>query len=208
MSELALPLHAVDHERSRMSFRDLCRLMRQDIRNNWGWTRPGSRALVVYRFGAWLEDQRPSLLRSVLLRLQTSMQRYVRNAYGIELSRTARIGTGLIIGHQSGIVIHEYAVIGADCVIRQGVTMGVARLTGEALSNFNAPVLGNRVDVGAGAVIMGAVKIGDDVRIFPNAVVMTDVPSNTTVMAPTSRLITMKPTVQSEEATTNTGQSE
>lgn len=166
--------------------------MRQDMRNNFGWTRPGTRALVTYRLGAWLEGMKPSLLRKVLLRVQLSMHRYVRNAYGIEIYSTAQIGRGIVIGHQNGIVIHEFAIIGDDCVLRQGVTMGIARIHGQALSLENAPVLGDRVDIGAGAIIMGGVKIGDDVRIFPNAVVLTNVPSRTTVMAPTSRLISME----------------
>ena len=54
----------------------------------------------------------------------------------------------------------------------------------------NAPTLGNRVDVGAGAILMGNVVIGDDVRIFPNAVVMTNVPANSTVVSPVSRIMT------------------
>jgi serine O-acetyltransferase len=134
---------------------------------------------------------KPSLARKILLRVHLSMHRYVRNAYGIEIYSTARIGRGVIIGHQSGIVIHEFATIGDDCLIRQGVTMGLARGHKKAPSPENAPTIGDRVDIGAGAVIVGPVKIGDDVRIFPNAVVLTNVPSRTTVMAPTSRLISM-----------------
>lgn len=175
----------------RRTFAALCRVMRQDMRNNFGWTRPGTRALLVYRLGAWIESLNPSLVKNVLRRIQLSMHRYVRNAYGIEIYSTATIGEGVIIGHQSGIVIHEFARIGNDCLIRQGVTLGIARGHGQSPSPENAPTLGDRVDIGAGAVIMGAVTIGDDVRIFPNAVVLTNVPSNTTVMAATSRLVTM-----------------
>src|SRR5690606_12924970 len=96
------------------SFAAVRRLIAEDIRNNNGWHTPGARAMAVYRLGSWLLEMKPGLLRKVVLRLHTSMQRYVRNAYGIELSRDATIGRGVVIGHQSGIVIHQFATIGDD----------------------------------------------------------------------------------------------
>lgn len=165
-------------------------LCKEDIWRNMGINRPGARAMVVYRLGAWAQTIRTPVLGPVVRRLVTGMQRYVRNAYGIELYPTATIGRRLLIGHQNGIVIHEYARIGDDCLIRHGVTMGLinAQKDGGAAPE-NAPTIGSRVDIGVGAVIMGPVTIGDDVTIFPNAVVATNVPAGSTVISPMSRIL-------------------
>lgn len=114
----------------------------------------------------------------------------VRNLYGIELYPTARIGRRLRIAHQHGIVIHPAAVIGDDCMIRHGVTIGA---DGVRDDGGRAPVLGDRVKLGVGAVIAGPVRIGDDVTVGPNAVVMTNVPAGSIVTAPPSRIMTPPP---------------
>ena len=87
-------------------------------------------------------------------RLSCSLDLFVRNVYGIQLSPQTQIGRRLRIVHQHGIVIHKSAVIGDDCLIRHGVTIGAARGPG-------APRLGDRVEVGAGAVLVGNIRIGD-----------------------------------------------
>jgi len=115
---------------------------------------------------------------------------FVRNFYGIELYPTARIGRRFRIAHQHGIVLAQQVVIGDDCLVRQGVTIGAAGLREEAA---RPPRLGDRVEVGAGAVLAGPITIGDDVRIGPNAVVMTDVPAGSIVTAPPSRIMTPPP---------------
>lgn len=163
-------------------------IVKEDLKRNFDWTRPGFRAVFAYRVAAWAEKLRNPVARKLWRRFAKSMLRFVRNRYGIELYGTARIGRRLLIGHQSGIVIHEYAIIGDDVLIRQGVTMGIAREYGKAASPENAPTIGDRVDIGAGAIIMGNVKIGNDVKIFPNAVVMTDVPANSTVICAMSKV--------------------
>ena len=76
-----------------------------------------------------------------------------------------------MIEHFGGIVVHGSSVIGDDCIIRQGVTIGNRRLD----DPLGAPTLGSRVNVGAGAKILGRVTIGDDVNIGANAVVITDI---------------------------------
>jgi serine O-acetyltransferase len=116
----------------------------------------------------------------------------VRNNYGIELYPSCQIGRRFQIGHQNGIVIHRFATIGDDCRVRQGVTLGrggLERTKSTEGFRTSAPVLGNRVDVGVGAIIVGKVRIGDDVNIGPNAVVLTDVPTGATVMAPMSKIM-------------------
>lgn len=137
------------------------------------WTRPGFRAVAVHRFGVWRMGVRPKLLRAPFSLLYRMLFRRCRNHYGIELPYTVQLGRRVIVEHQGGIVIHGQTVIGDGCIIRQNCTLGLRRL--DALDD--APVLGRNVNVGAGAVILGRVSIGDDAVIGANAVVLTDVPA-------------------------------
>jgi serine acetyltransferase len=155
----------------------LLALIREDwIAHERDWTRPGFRALLVARVGKLqVESQRRSV-RAIVRHAYRVAYRYVRNHYGIELPYTITLGRRVVIEHQGGIVAHGYAELGDDCILRQGVTIGNRHLE----RPFDAPKLGARVNVGAGAKILGAVSIGDDVRIGANAVVLIDVPSGTT----------------------------
>ena len=111
---------------------------------------------------------------------------------------TSTIGRRFRIGHQNGIVIHKFATIGNDCLVRHGVTLGrggIERANSPETFRDTAPVLGDRVDVGVGAVIVGKIRIGDDVHIGPNAVVLTDVPAGATVMAPMAKIIRAAPKI-------------
>lgn len=169
--------------------------IREDWRTNFrDWTLPGFRAVAVYRIGSWVRVRREGFLQSMAFRLYLVMYRYVRNHYGIELPATVSVGRRLVIGHQSGIVIHPHAEIGDDCMIRQNVTLGSA--TPDRVFQ-EAPKLGNRVQIGAGAVIVGKVRIGDGARIGPNAVVLTNVPAGASVFVSPPRIISIqKPQVE------------
>lgn len=153
--------------------------------NGRDWTRPGFRAAFMYRFGVWRMSVRSRLLRAPLSLLYRWMHRHVRNCYGIELHYTATIGSRFRIAHQGGIVIHEFARIGNNCTVRQGVTLGAAN----KYSVEEAPVLEDNVDVGAGAIVMGKVTVGDGARIGANAVVMSDVPPGSTAFAQPARIV-------------------
>jgi serine O-acetyltransferase len=142
------------------------------------WTRPGMRAMFVYRFGVWRMRIQSKLLRAPFSFFYRRMFVYVRNHYGIELPYSAKIGRRVVIEHQGGIVIHGNCVIGNDCYIRQGCTLGNKTLD----AVFEAPVLGNGVNVGAGAKILGKVTIGDGATIGANAVVVKDVPAGATAV--------------------------
>jgi serine O-acetyltransferase len=162
----------------------------EQIREDWvangrDWTKPGFRAVAVYRFGTWLKTVKFRFLKAILFRLYRMMFRYVRNHYGIELHDTTVVGRRFVIGHQGGIVIHPRAEIGDDCVIRQNVTIGAASYD----RFWEGPKLGNRVQVGSGAAILGKITVGDGVRIGPNAVVMTDVPPGATVFGNPARIM-------------------
>ena len=106
---------------------------------------------------------------------------------GIELPCEATIGRRFRIDHFGGIIISGDAVFGDDCVLRNGVTVGL-RSTGER----GSPVIGNRVDIGAGAKLLGPIRIGDDVVIGVNAVVITDVPSNSIAVGIPARILPRK----------------
>jgi serine O-acetyltransferase len=178
----------------------LWRLIREDlIANNRDWSQPGFRALVMYRFGVWTQSipKKRRIARRLAGLVYRSMHRYVRNRYSIELHRTARIGRRLRIAHQGAIVIHRFAEIGNDCVIRQGVTLGNA---GRGVVRDEAPKLGNEVKVGTGAVILGRVTIGDGARIGPNTVILSDVPPGATAFAPPPRMIYSPYDASAEEA--------
>jgi serine O-acetyltransferase len=146
---------------------------------------PGFRAMAVYRFGVWRMSVGPRPLRAPLSVLYRFLYRGVRDRYGIELPYTTRVGRRVVIEHHSGIVIHGYAEIGDDCVIRQGVTLGNRRSD----RPLDAPRLGNRVSVGAGAKILGLVLVGDDAQVGANAVVCNDLPAGSVAVGIPARVI-------------------
>ena len=141
------------------------------------WTRPGFRAVAVHRFGVWRMGVRSKLLRAPLSFVYRSLFRRCRNHYGIELPYTVQLGRRVIIEHQGAIVVHGATVIGDDCIIRQGCTLGLRRLDDLTA----APVLEDGVQLGAGSVILGRVRIGRGARVGANAVVLDDVPAGATV---------------------------
>lgn len=157
----------------------LWQLVREDyVAHDRDWTRPGFRALAVHRFGVARMTVEPRLLRAPLSVAYRVLFRAVRNLYGIELPHTARVGRRVVFEHQHGIVVHGSAIIGDDCILRQGVTLGLRSMD----RRDEAPVLGRRVNVGAGAKILGRVVIGDGAAIGANAVVLEDVPSGAVVV--------------------------
>ncbi len=161
-------------------------LVREDFeRNRRDWTAPGFRALFVHRFWNWRTEIDHRLLRAPLSVLARSMNRYVRNHYGIEMPFTVRLGRRVAIDHQSGIVIHGNTVIGDDCRIRHNTTMGV-----RSVSDITAaPTLERGVDVGAGAVIVGHITIGTGAVIGANAVVLEDVPPGAHVVGVPAKIV-------------------
>ena len=104
---------------------------------------------------------------------------------GIEIHPGATIGNGLFIDHGMGVVIGETSVIGDNVTLFQGVTLGG---TGGERGKRH-PTLGNDIVVGTGAKILGNVKIGDNVQIGANAVVIKDVPPNSTVVGVPGRIV-------------------
>ena len=137
---------------------------------------PGVHAVAVYRFGRWLLE-RPRWLRIALDPLYFVLEVAVQALWGIELSRRARIGAGLYIAHAGGLVVGVGAVIGENCNLSQGVTIGLAGHGAKA----GVPVIGDDVYIAPGAKVFGRIRVGDNVKIGANAVVHRDVPSNAVV---------------------------
>ena len=104
---------------------------------------------------------------------------------GIEIHPGATIGKRLVIDHGTGVVIGETAEIGDDCTIYQGVTLGG---TGKDLGKRH-PTLGNGVLVGAGAKVLGPVKIGDNVKVAAGAVVLDEIPENSTAVGIPAKVV-------------------
>lgn len=111
-------------------------------------------------------------------------QRCVRRT-NIEIHPDAVIGRRLFIDHGTGVVIGETTEIGDDCTLYQGVTLGG---TGKDKGKRH-PTLGNNVMVGAGATILGPIRIGDNVRIAAGAVVLSDIPDNCTAVGVPARVV-------------------
>ena len=130
-------------------------------------------AMVVYRFGRWRYGVRPALLRKALSLLYKMLFKLVQIITGIELPCEAVVGQNFVIDHFGGIIVSGYARFGDNCRIRNGVTVGLRRV-----DDPSAPVIGNNVDVGAGAKLLGPITVGDNVVIGANAVVLQDVPAN------------------------------
>jgi serine O-acetyltransferase len=148
--------------------------IRQDLRAHGGdWGAQGFWALVVYRFGRWRYRVRPSLLRKFFSLIYKIWFKFAQIVTGIELPCEVEIGRNFVIDHFGGIVISGYAKFGDNCRIRNGVVVGLQRVDEPC-----APVIGNNVDIGSGAKVLGPIKIGNNVIIGANAVVIRDVPDN------------------------------
>jgi serine O-acetyltransferase len=173
-----------------VTFREMCRCVREDwIAHERDWSRPGFRALAVHRFGNWRVGLEPRILRAPFSIVYRHLYRFVRNRYGIELPYSTRVGRRVIIEHQSCIVIHGASVIGDECVIRQGVTIG----NRDWATRFQAPHLEERVNVGAGAKLLGPIRIGAGASIGANAVVLEDVPAGATAVGVPARVLPGEP---------------
>ena len=146
--------------------------IREDLRAYGGnYGAQGFWAMVVYRFGRWRYTVRPPLARKLCSLVYRVLFKLVQVVTGIELPCEVEVGRNFVIDHSGGIVISGFARFGDDCRIRNGVVVGLARM-----DDACAPAIGNNVDIGAGAKVLGRITVGNDVLIGANAVVTRDVP--------------------------------
>ncbi len=154
---------------------------------------PGLHALWGYRMAHWMWQHNLKLLGRLL-------SQWVRSLTGIEIHPGAVIGQGLFIDHGMGVVIGETSELGNDVTLYHGVTLGGTSLQ----KGKRHPTLGDRVVVGAGAKILGAITIGADTRIGANAVVVRSVPANSVVVGvPGQNIARSKPHRQTDSLDLN-----
>ncbi len=143
---------------------------------------PGFLAIAVHRFGNARLDVKPKLLRAPLSLAYSMLYTAVNWTWGIDLPYVVRLGRRVRIWHHGGMVLGARS-IGDDVHIRQNTTFGVRNR-----QNLDSiPIIGNRVDIGAGACVVGAITVGDDCVIGPNSVVLRHVPAGSVVMGVPAR---------------------
>jgi len=146
---------------------------------------PGFHAIVAHRIAN-------ELWRAGHTTAARFVSHVARVLTGIEIHPGATIGRRFIIDHGMGVVIGETTVIGDDCFIYQGVTLGAgveARQGEKTRGQKRHPTLGNNVVVGSGAEIQGALRVGDNVRVASGSIVLKDVPDNSIVVGVPGRVL-------------------
>jgi len=160
-------------------------LIAEDFRTNGGnFGTQGFWVLFWHRFGNWRMSVRPRLLRAPLTVLYLVMAKLGEMLCGISLPYTVIVGRRVVLEHFGGMILIADR-IGDDVILRQNTTFGIAR----ANELQSRPTIGNRVDVGVGAVVVGAVTVGDDAVIGANAVVIRDVPPGAVVGGVPARIL-------------------
>lgn len=143
------------------------------------FTTQGLWVLFVYRIAnSIFISKLPKLIKKTLLLGAVIHQKILEIITGITLPYAATIGERFYIAHHGHIIIHPFAVIGDNCNISQGVTIGIS---GRG-SNRGVPIIGNNVYFGANAVVVGKIKVGDNCVIAANSLVINNVESNITVI--------------------------
>ncbi|MDE5765046.1 MAG: serine O-acetyltransferase [Ruminococcus sp.] len=143
-------------------------------------TYPTLRAVRCYRIAHWFYRHKRFTAARII-------SQWARSKTGIEIHPGAKIGKGLFIDHGMGVVIGETAVIGDNCLLYQGVTLGG---TGKDKGKRH-PTLGNNVLVGAGAKVLGPFRVGNNVKIAANAVVLNAIPDNCTAVGVPAHIVRM-----------------
>lgn len=139
---------------------------------------PGLKAIRMHRKAYWLYNHKFYFLARWV------SQRASKKT-GVEIHPAVKIGKRFFIDHGTGVVIGETAIIGDDCTIYQGVTLGgTGKETGK-----RHPTLGNNVMVGSGAKVLGPVEIGDNSRIASGAVVLRNIPANCTAVGVPAKVV-------------------
>ena len=139
---------------------------------------PGVHAIIYHRIAHWC-------YRHDLLFLARCVSQWSRFWTGIEIHPGATIGRRLVIDHGMGIVIGETAELGNDVLLYQGVTLGG---TGKDKGKRH-PTIGNNVLIGSGAKVLGPFTVGDNSRIAANAVVLKEIPPDSTAVGVPARIV-------------------
>ncbi|MEH3076613.1 MAG: DapH/DapD/GlmU-related protein [Quadrisphaera sp.] len=152
-------------------------------------TSPGLHALWAHRAAHALWRRGPGGRLPARL-----LAHWARRRTGVEVHPAARLGRRIVIDHGMGVVIGETAVVGDDVLLYHGTTLGgrVSGLQGERQGRRH-PTVGDRAVLGAGATVLGAVRVGDDARVGAGAVVLVDVPDGATAVGIPARVLLPRP---------------
>jgi serine O-acetyltransferase len=144
-------------------------------------------AIAVYRFGQRVDRRKSGLIRQVLEKLYWLAFRLTETATGISIPKSVSVGPGLKIWHFGNIFINPESVLGANCTLRQGVTIG------NRVEGGPSPVLEDDVELGAYAQILGGVRLGRGSKVGAMSVVLVDVPEGATAVGIPARIIEKSP---------------
>ncbi|QEW06242.1 serine O-acetyltransferase [Nitrincola iocasae] len=171
-------------------------LLKEDYATHGGHIfNQGFFALLCHRFGNWRMSFKNKLVRAPLTLMYLFLRQWCQIFCGIQLDYIVKVGRRVKIEHFGGIIINARQ-IGDDVIIRQNTTIGIKTVR----DPNGRPIIGNRVDIGAGAVIVGNIIIGDDVVIGANSVVSFDVPSGSIVKLPRAEVFPRQDLVVMEGA--------
>lgn len=140
-------------------------------------------AIWVYRFGRRVDNRRAGLVTRILDKIYWLLYRITETLLGIGLSKSVRVGPGLRIWHFGNIFVHPGVVIGSNCTLRQGVTIGNRN------NDDRVPVIGDNVEFGAYAQVLGDVHIGNNCKIGAMSLVLCDVPDGATAVGIPARVV-------------------
>ena len=155
----------------------------REAKSFWSWS-PSRSLLASLRLHQRLVDS-TNPWHAVLRKIAVLRHRFWSIVTGADIPLGCRIGGGLQLPHPNGVVIHGDVVLGPNCLIFQQVTLGA--------DESGVPIIGGQVDFGAGAKVIGLVKIGDHALIGANAVVVCDVPAWATAVGVPARVLPRRP---------------
>jgi serine O-acetyltransferase len=140
-------------------------------------------AIAIYRFGRWNDARKHGLTWWMCDRFYWFIFRIVETLTGVSFTKGVEIGPGLRVWHFGCVFVHDWARIGARCTLHQGVTIGNRYPGGPA------PVIGDDVEFGAYAQVLGGVRVGNGAKIGAMSVVLQDVPAGATAVGIPARII-------------------
>jgi serine O-acetyltransferase len=140
-------------------------------------------AVWVYRFGRRVDRRRNGVMKRLAEKWYWLLHRIVETLTGISIPKSVEIGPGLRIHHFGNIFVHAGAKIGANCTLRQGVTIG------NRVEGGPVPVLEDGVELGAYAQVLGGVRIGRGAKVGAMSVVLSDIPPGQTAVGVPARIV-------------------
>ena len=170
-----------DSSRTPMSRPAVVAALRADLGANRGYPK-SVLVLALLRAAQYARSGRGTGARAAYVVAATAYKVVAEWVLGVELPPSTSVGGGLRLRHGVGLVVNPFAVIGENVLLRHGVTIG------NRLDDFDCPVIGRDVEIGAGATIIGRVTIGDGARIGAGALVIGDVPAGGVAVAPPAHI--------------------